>query len=74
MLSVLVSALGAIDAVVLKTGKGPTDILFRDKAAVQKILVEDDLVKGPVYEMIRPRPDVTSLITETDKTLYKQKV
>ncbi|KAH9207521.1 cytochrome P450 [Leptodontidium sp. 2 PMI_412] len=52
---------------------GPKDIMFRDKASVQKILVEDDLVKSPIYEAIRPHPNVTSLITETDKTLYKQK-
>ncbi|KAH7408064.1 cytochrome P450 [Cadophora sp. MPI-SDFR-AT-0126] len=52
---------------------GPKDILIRDKAAVQKILVEDDLVKSPIYEAIRPDHHITSLITETDKVAYKKK-
>lgn len=63
-----------IQLAALKSRIGPKDIMFRDKASVQKILVEDDLVKSPIYEAIRPHPNVTSLITETDKTLYKQKV
>ncbi|PVH81743.1 cytochrome P450 [Cadophora sp. DSE1049] len=52
---------------------GPKDVLFKDKAAVQKILVEDDLVKAPTYEAIRPYPHITSLISERDKTAYKKK-
>ncbi|CZT12574.1 hypothetical protein WAI453_005583 [Rhynchosporium graminicola] len=52
---------------------GPRDVVFRDRNAVQQILVEDDLVKAPIYKSIRLHPDVTSLITETDKVKYKQK-
>lgn len=52
---------------------GPADILFADKAAIQKILVEDDFRKSHDYERIREDPHVASLITETDKVKYKQK-
>jgi len=53
---------------------GPADILFADKAAIQKILVDDDFRKSHDYERIREDPHVASLITETDKVKYKQKV
>ncbi|KAK0099435.1 hypothetical protein ONS96_008459 [Cadophora gregata f. sp. sojae] len=52
---------------------GPKDIQFRDKAAMQRILVEDDLIKSPIYEAIRPDSHITSLITETNKVAYRQK-
>ncbi|KAL2073943.1 hypothetical protein VTL71DRAFT_11269 [Oculimacula yallundae] len=52
---------------------GPKDVIFRETAAVQQILVEDDLIKSPIYKAIRPYPEITSLITETNKAKYKQK-
>lgn len=53
---------------------GPNEVMFADKSSVQKILVEDDFIKAPIYESIRLHPKVTSLITERDKVAYKQKV
>ena len=53
---------------------GPADIMFRDKATITKILIEEDFRKSPDYERVREDPNVTSLITETDKVKYKQKV
>lgn len=52
---------------------GPADIIFRDKATIQKILIDDDFRKSRDYESAREDPNVTSLITETDKVKYKQK-
>jgi hypothetical protein len=48
--------------------------MFRDKATIQKILIDDDLRKSRDYESVREDPNVASLITETDKVKYKQKV
>lgn len=53
---------------------GPRDIMIQDKAGIQKMLVEEDFRKSRDYERVREDPGVTSLITETDKALYRQKV
>jgi hypothetical protein len=53
---------------------GPADIMFADKASIQKILVEEDFRKSRDYEAVREDPNITSLITETDKVKYKQQV
>jgi len=48
--------------------------MFRDKATIQKILIDDDFLKSRDYESAREDPNVASLITETDKVKYKQTV
>jgi hypothetical protein len=48
--------------------------MFRDKATIQKILIDEDFRKSRDYETVREDPNVASLITETDKVKYKQKV
>jgi hypothetical protein len=53
---------------------GPADVMFADKASIQKILVDEDFRKSRDYEVVREEPHITSLITETDKVKYKQKV
>ncbi|KAE8448885.1 hypothetical protein EG329_008681 [Mollisiaceae sp. DMI_Dod_QoI] len=52
---------------------GPKDVLIAEKSGVLKILVDEDFVKAPIYESVRVDPNVTSLITERDKALYRQK-
>ncbi|PMD33538.1 cytochrome P450 [Hyaloscypha variabilis F] len=52
---------------------GPADIMFRDKATITKILIDEDFRKSHDYETVREDPNVASLITETDKVKYKQK-
>jgi hypothetical protein len=54
--------------------KAPKDVLFSNKAAAQQILVDDDLVKAPVYRSLQMDAKVTSLISERDKVVYKAKV
>ena len=49
-------------------------MLFAGKNAIQKIVVEDDLLKSPQYEWLRADPKISNLITERDKAAYKQKV
>ncbi|KAF4633573.1 hypothetical protein G7Y89_g4555 [Cudoniella acicularis] len=53
---------------------GPADVMFADKATIQKILIDEDFRKSRDYEAVREDPHITSLITETDKVKYKQKV
>jgi hypothetical protein len=48
--------------------------MFRDKATITKILIDEDFRKSHDYETVREDPNVASLITETDKVKYKQKV
>jgi hypothetical protein len=48
--------------------------LFREKATIQKILIDEDFRKSRDYEAVREDPNITSLITETDKIKYRQKV
>jgi hypothetical protein len=48
-------------------------VLFAGKDAIQKILIEDDLLKSPDYEWIREDSGVTNLITERDRVAYRQK-
>jgi hypothetical protein len=59
---------------LLTPASGPAGILIAEKAAIRKILVDEDFRKAPDYERIRDDPHVASLITETDKVKYKQKV
>ena len=44
------------------------------KDAIQKIIVEDDMVKTPELEWIREDPHIANLISERDKAKYKQLV
>lgn len=44
------------------------------KNEIHKILVGDDWKKGPDYTMINAHPHVSTLFTERDKAVYKQKV
>ena len=73
MLFVLVSELISI---CFRTNccKAPKDVLFSNKAACQQILVDDDLVKAPIYRSLQTDAKVTSLISERDKVVYKAKV
>ncbi len=48
--------------------------MIAEKSGVLKILVDEDFVKAPIYEAVRVDPSVSSLITERDKALYRQKV
>lgn len=52
---------------------GPNDILFGSKDGIQKILVEEDLAKAPVYSDVEVYKGVSNLITERDKAAYKAK-
>lgn len=54
--------------------QAPKDILFASKAAVQQLLIDDDMVKAPVYRSLQTDAKVTSLISERDKLAYKAKV
>jgi len=58
----------------LTSNLGPADIMFRDKATITKILIDEDFRKSRDYETVREDRNVASLITETDKVKYKQKV
>jgi len=49
-------------------------VLVASKSAIQKVIVEEDLIKSPEYERGRNDPKVTNLLTERDKVAYKQKV
>lgn len=49
-------------------------MLVASKSAIQKVIVEEDLIKSPEYERGRNDPKVTNLLTERDKVAYKQKV
>ena len=53
---------------------GPNEIMVASKAAIQKILVEDDFRKSPLYTLTQEDPHVSNLFTETDTKVYKQKV
>lgn len=58
----------------MTNSSAPQLILLGGKDAIQKALVEDDLVKSPEYELFRINPGITSLFTERDKIAYRQKV
>lgn len=49
-------------------------MIFAEKGAIQKILVEVDLPKAHTYDAFCDDPKFTTLLTETDKTKYKQAV
>jgi hypothetical protein len=55
-------------------GIGPQLVLVASKSAIQKVIVEEDLIKSPEYTTGRDDPKITNLITERDKIAYKQKV
>jgi hypothetical protein len=63
-----------LESRLMLTFTGPADIMFADKASIQKIVVDEDFRKSRDYEVVREDPHITSLITETDKVKYKQKV
>lgn len=54
--------------------KAPNFVIFADKDAIQKILVEEDFKKAPIYETMSTDPHVTNLFSETDKVKYRQAV
>lgn len=55
----------------------PSEILVAGLEGVQKIVVEDDLIKAPYYERLKPETPqgkIANLITERNRELYKRKV
>ncbi len=48
--------------------------IFASKAAIRKIMVEEDLIKVPEYAWFRVNPNITNLLNERDRVAYKQKV
>jgi hypothetical protein len=53
---------------------GPQAVMFAGKNAIQKIIVEDDMLKSPEYDWRLADPNITNLITERDRVAYRQKV
>ena len=49
-------------------------VIFAGKEAIQTILAEEDLPKAKIYHAFRVDPNVSTLISETDKVKYKQAV
>ncbi len=60
--------------ILVTFSQGPADVMFADKASIRKIIVDEDFRKSRDYETAREDPHITSLITETDKVKYKEKV
>ncbi|ATZ49028.1 hypothetical protein BCIN_04g02280 [Botrytis cinerea B05.10] len=52
---------------------GPNEIMVSSKSAIQKIIVEDDFRKSPLYTLTQEDQHVSNLFTETDTRIYKQK-
>ncbi|KAF7913101.1 uncharacterized protein EAE98_011652 [Botrytis deweyae] len=52
---------------------GPNEIMVSSKSAIQKIVVEDDFRKSPLYTLTQEDQRVSNLFTETDTRVYKQK-
>lgn len=52
----------------------PKHVIFAEKSAIQKILVEEDFKKAPIYDHIRGVSSVGTLFSERDKVKYKQAV
>ncbi|KAE9365295.1 cytochrome P450, partial [Stipitochalara longipes BDJ] len=50
---------------------GPNLVLFANKFAIRKMLLEIDLPKAPIYDAMRVHRDNATLFTETDKAAYK---
>lgn len=48
--------------------------MVSSKSAIQKIIVEDDFRKSPLYTLTQEDQHVSNLFTETDTRIYKQKV
>jgi hypothetical protein len=44
------------------------------KPAFQKVAIEENMKKGPIYEAFRQDPHVQDIFTATDKDLHKQRV
>jgi hypothetical protein len=59
---------------VLTDSLAPREVLVAGKSGVQKILIDDDMIKSPIYDMVRPEGYITTLMSERDKTAYKKKV
>lgn len=53
---------------------GPNEIMVSSKSAIQKIVIEEDFKKSPLYTLTQEDPHVSNLFTETDTRVYKQKV
>jgi hypothetical protein len=77
-MAILYESVGASIVIALSTRltrhSAPYTILVAEKSAIQKILIDDDFKKSPDYEATRQEHDITSLISETDKVKYKQRV
>ncbi|KAL3419851.1 p450 monooxygenase [Phlyctema vagabunda] len=52
----------------------PNMVIVAGKDTIYKIVVDDDLKKGPAYDMMNVVDGVKTLFTERDKTLYRQKI
>ncbi|KAF7946606.1 hypothetical protein EAE96_009601 [Botrytis aclada] len=52
---------------------GPNEIMVSSKSAIQKIVVEDDFRKSPLYTLTQEDQHVSNLFTETDTRVYRQK-
>lgn len=52
----------------------PNEIAVSGKAAIFKILYEEDMVKAPAYELFRIDKEVESLFDTRDKILHRQRV
>jgi hypothetical protein len=53
---------------------GPREVLVADKDAIHKILVEEDLIKAPSYDLGKFEGKIASLITERDRTVHRRRV
>jgi len=49
-------------------------VLVADKAGINKILIEEDLVKAPFFDGLRLHPGNPMLVTERDKVSHKHVV
>ena len=52
----------------------PNHILVADRAGIQRVLVELDLVKAPFFDNMRLHPGNPMLVTERDKESHKRTV
>jgi hypothetical protein len=62
------------DWILMFEAAGPQAVMFAGKNAIQKIIVEDDMLKSPEYDWRLADPNITNLITERDRVAYRQKV
>ena len=45
-----------------------------DRDGIQKILVEEDLMKSPLYDLVKPDAKIADLLSERDRVEYKKRV